>query len=704
VPRYHGDGSRAFIITKKLTMMNSFTNLRNRVKKALNKYRTLREDLKVEDKMLSETIMREAQPFIKGHFTLAVVGEMSAGKSTFINALLGQRGLLPTAYGQTTCVLTEIVDSNEESVIVTFADGKEKKTDTQSLKQLVSIPKEFEDLPINMINRYIVEGYSYERILKKKPELLELQKMEIDDNLLKQYFNSHNSSNIPVHVVVKCPLPEAYQGWRIVDTPGVGAIGGIEQATKDFINGKDEAGYNNVDAIIFVNSGLSQMQRKDFNKFVEDTFETIYDEARKRTFLIITFGADPKFIYNKGEELKRAEKLFIEKYNLDRERLVCVDSICSLFYDFVAKTMSDISRLKKKEIPAGWEARDWAAAIDIRNDLQSILAEDEMDINNQNLLKLLNEYSGFVDLRKKLNIFAEEEKERVYKSLREHIIQDLKSFETQLKKNKNLCEVKLKRTKDEFNKRVDEEREALNKYKQEKNNILQIIRKNYSDKTISDRFNEVEIELLALRKEVNIYIIKNKAECLLSKVEGQKEQLYRQLSKEFSKSFDDLQNKFDVAIPVIDYDSIIRQTERESTISGIIGYKQKPTEGFFGGVKRFFGTIFSNDSWGFEKDLSQPIYGEPTVDKTKQNRLFADRTIEAFREGMKNFKESIRQCVERIGTEVSDQIDIKIRNQEDVINRIKTANNTSQVEEELKSEKDRLRKIKKTIKKIEDND
>ena len=59
-----------------------------------------------------------------------------------------------------------------------------------------------------------------------------------DDELLKKYVLSKRPSNIPVHVYLYYPLDEAYNGWRIVDTPGIGAIGGIDQTTKDFLNNK----------------------------------------------------------------------------------------------------------------------------------------------------------------------------------------------------------------------------------------------------------------------------------------------------------------------------------------------------------------------------------------------------------------------------------------------------------------------------------
>ena len=60
------------------------------VKKVLQEYKDVRQQANINDEGLSATVERKAKPFVEGHFTLAIVGKMSAGKSTFINAFLGQ--------------------------------------------------------------------------------------------------------------------------------------------------------------------------------------------------------------------------------------------------------------------------------------------------------------------------------------------------------------------------------------------------------------------------------------------------------------------------------------------------------------------------------------------------------------------------------------------------------------------------------------
>ena len=70
--------------------MEQLKELRERVIKANELYDELRAIIHIPD---NEPFQREgikilSEPFVKGVFTLAVIGQMTSGKSAFINALL----------------------------------------------------------------------------------------------------------------------------------------------------------------------------------------------------------------------------------------------------------------------------------------------------------------------------------------------------------------------------------------------------------------------------------------------------------------------------------------------------------------------------------------------------------------------------------------------------------------------------------------
>lgn len=77
-------------------------------------------------------------------------------------------------------------------------------------------------------------GDDLSTILKKKAGIEEMTQTSASDDLWKDYVSSMPKSRIAENIVVYLPLPKEYEGWRIVDTPGVGAIGGIQDVTKNF--------------------------------------------------------------------------------------------------------------------------------------------------------------------------------------------------------------------------------------------------------------------------------------------------------------------------------------------------------------------------------------------------------------------------------------------------------------------------------------
>lgn len=64
--------------------------------------------------------------FSRQEYTIAMIGEFSRGKSTFMNALLGE-DLLPVGNLPTTAILTKIVPSSEEGLLFIGKNGQSKK-------------------------------------------------------------------------------------------------------------------------------------------------------------------------------------------------------------------------------------------------------------------------------------------------------------------------------------------------------------------------------------------------------------------------------------------------------------------------------------------------------------------------------------------------------------------------------------------------
>ena len=89
-----------------------------------------------------KTLLKESQMNLhEEHFNLVVLGEFSRGKSTFINALLGER-ILPSATKPTTTLINRIVSSNSSHFTLHYRESDNVQTlDEASFKSLVA-PKE----------------------------------------------------------------------------------------------------------------------------------------------------------------------------------------------------------------------------------------------------------------------------------------------------------------------------------------------------------------------------------------------------------------------------------------------------------------------------------------------------------------------------------------------------------------------------------
>ena len=84
-------------------------------------------------KSIGETIEKIA----KEHFEVAIVGEFKRGKSTLINALLGQE-VLPADVLPATATLNRVTYSEEPYVMVEYKNGEEEKVDINKLADYVT--------------------------------------------------------------------------------------------------------------------------------------------------------------------------------------------------------------------------------------------------------------------------------------------------------------------------------------------------------------------------------------------------------------------------------------------------------------------------------------------------------------------------------------------------------------------------------------
>lgn len=539
--------------------VNQFIVMRNRIRKFVDVYKRVFAECNITDKWHSGTIMRMANPFLNGHFTLAVVGKMSSGKSTFINTLIGA-DILPTGDSQTTSAITFIENGPKPSLKVTFADGSVKNFTGDNIKselrKIAAVPEEFSLLPINDINILISGGDTIEDILDKKEGIEEKTKSPcLPNEMWIKYVSSHPKSTIAQQINIEYPLGDDLLGWRIVDTPGVGAIGGIQDETKRLLNQRDEMGGKMVDAIIFLQRGDDNLEDSTNVEFIENTFKELTREAQQRLFFVLTHSTAPKFRRFKHERLKMADELYGVRYNIPAERLTYVDSLLARFHADVIGKNIDLQAIDPDDagpLP-GWTQNECDDVYELFSPMKKELKNRGLSINNSNLRSIMAEWGHFDALKDIINSFVADVKQSAYKSIVELIITDYQNIIKEYDK-----EIVLLNSGEEA---IKHEQEELLRKRKEYNIILSKLRRSAQFSKISKRFAFVEDELSQLSQKKTIALVRTSYMDIMDRALALQKEIFDELANDF-KSFCSEFSSDDIVLSKIDFQQL--ETEAKS--------------------------------------------------------------------------------------------------------------------------------------------
>ncbi|MCD8090513.1 MAG: dynamin family protein [Clostridiales bacterium] len=145
-----------------------FDKLKDKVLDILNEAKDYYDKWEITDK--AEAFNVHIENLKNNEFSIVVVGEFSAGKSTFLNALMGER-ILPSFSSETTATINFLKDKskapNGTEAVVYFKDGhtKEfKKADYSVLEKYltkndeINVAKEIEKVDYYLDSKFLKEG------------------------------------------------------------------------------------------------------------------------------------------------------------------------------------------------------------------------------------------------------------------------------------------------------------------------------------------------------------------------------------------------------------------------------------------------------------------------------------------------------------------------------------------------------------------
>ena len=364
---------------------------------------------------LDENISKKIEEIKNREFKIFVTGEAKSGKSTFINAFLGE-DILPTGFIQCTSSIIEIrrsKDGKKRLISEEVGGGIKSEEDINKIKYFLqktaAIPDEYRDIPFNIINDNFlikykdsynekdISNFLYEIKNEKKNLDKKLDKKDEKEfeNKVRNYIKSTNWRKVIKRIILEYPL-EKLKEVTIFDTPGVGAEGSLGEVTRKYIK--------NADAIIFVKAlGGQDIETTSFKNFLE---ENISDKQKETMFLVFTHKNDTK-----EDDLEQFENRLNDTFYkiLKKDNVFKLDSLIELHLKEYEKFSigEELEEFLKNKIKEEKEKNQGNIMNSTLRAEKSILTDD-CDYNLTDFFEEMKKYSDFYKFRDKLDKFVDE--------------------------------------------------------------------------------------------------------------------------------------------------------------------------------------------------------------------------------------------------------------------------------------------------------
>lgn len=541
----------------------------------LDIYKRLLDTRKREGKRVPTSVARTHTNLNENRFLLAVIGKVNAGKSTFINALLGH-DLLPTDSLQATAAIVEICHRELPLLRITYANNETKECpatlESGSLEELArqarevaAVSHENRDLPIAQLDDFVIAHY--DRTTHRAEWDDELLNHWIDTELpavlkqppgewqarSKRYLEERRSGgNVVKSIEIGFPSKFEFDHFRLVDTPGIGARGGLAERTHGFLE--------NADAVIYLHK-----DEPNEDSLHENLNQALPEKTKRSLLLVLTHKASRDDAENE-RFLKEAQRVCSE---IPAERVFLVDSLTDralqAYYD--QHTWDEIAELRKRhaETRNDWRRITAAAFEDASGDRASFLDLLERQSNMRSLkntvLRLAEEslalqietlLENIKELYAEMEAEARAEADLLNVGLKDpqsfhaemtRLTQEMKSFEAESKKR--VKEISIRFNPDNKNQAFAASLEKLIREKEEEANGREF----GDDDPVSTAEN----------------LMRKLAEETEDAFSNHRERFFEGLTTTFSEMEIDLQKVFQISIPKIPLSEIIPDLKEAAT-------------------------------------------------------------------------------------------------------------------------------------------
>lgn len=455
----------------------------------------------------------------KDKFVLMIAGEAKSGKSTFINAYLGE-DILPMDVKQCTSSIIKIKYGEEFSLMAEYAgDRKEqikgKENIAKFLKDNAALNDDYRDIPVPTINNEILVKYKgkiSERVIEdliegvKEDNIYNLPEKEYNLKIRKYIEENKNKwQNIITKMVISYPFKiESLKNIEMIDSPGVNAAGHVGDVSENYIE--------TANAIMFLKSITGQaLESTSFKKFLD---KGSVERNKGTLFLILTRAVN---VNGKDLEILKKEAKRIYGSKIREEQIVAIDSKVQMFVNKISEysTYDDIE--------------EYLDELEKTNQLEDFMKPPRrMRGEKSSYIEYLTEKSRFKDINEAIEKFARKSQYYALNEAVNNISNICEKIKASMSDNIERYESKITKDSTEFAKEINEIREKIDeiniKINKKSDEIIHkyMNSKGIIEKKAEEKISELEKEIKSLDAE-NGDSINELEKISFRKIEEQKE-------------------------------------------------------------------------------------------------------------------------------------------------------------------------------------
>ena len=404
----------------------AYNDWKDQLKREIKHYQHWLEDNHLASDDADQRLARGLSLLREDQLTLAFVGEYSRGKTELINALVfaefGQR-MLPSQAGRTTMCPTEVFYDAARAESYLRLLPIETRVQDKSIFEYKNEPDAWHEIPIDVTNPEQMSFSMRQVALTRSASIAEARTLGFDESMLEKAPGKVNRVIIPVwrHALISLDSPMLKQGLRVLDTPGLNALGSEPELTISMIP--------KAQAVIFVLSADTGVTASDMTIWT-GYIQTDEADHRAGRFAVLNkidvLWDDLQGDKHTASSIERVRQLTADQLQIDVDDVIPLSAKQGLIGrvkkdDLLLQksALLKLERLISKRILGQKETLIYEQLID---DVVSLLLSSQA-ILNERLAKLYERYDELTgshvstDVLQRLADKTQQEHDRYYKKL-----------------------------------------------------------------------------------------------------------------------------------------------------------------------------------------------------------------------------------------------------------------------------------------------